>query len=77
MTPQEVKLWSHLRDWRKSGFHFRRQSPRSGHTVDFVCLKQKLIVEVDGGQHAFGVQRNSDENRDRTFSENGFRILRF
>jgi very-short-patch-repair endonuclease len=77
MTPQEVKLWVHLRGWRNSGFHFRRQSPRSGHIVDFVCLKQKLIVEVDGGQHAFGAQRSSDEKRDRKFVEKGFRILRF
>ena len=53
MTPQEVKLWVHLRSWRQRGFHFRRQSPRAGYIVDFVCMKQKLIVEVDGGQHNF------------------------
>ena len=48
MTPQEVKLWVHLRSWRRRGFHFRRQSPRDGFIVNFVCLKQKLVVEVDG-----------------------------
>jgi very-short-patch-repair endonuclease len=77
MTPQEVKLWVHLRGWRERGFHFRRQSPRSGHIVDFVCLKNKLIIEVDGGQHDFGAHRISDEKRDATFSGKGFRILRF
>ena len=53
MTPQEVKLWVHLCSWRERGFHFRRQSPRDGLIVDFVCLKQKLVVDVDGGQHNF------------------------
>jgi very-short-patch-repair endonuclease len=77
MTPQEVKLWVHLRDWRNRGIHFRRQSPRSGHIVDFVCLKQRLVVEVDGGQHAVNPQRALDETRDHTLSEKGFRILRF
>src|SRR3954465_973228 len=51
MTPQEVKLWVHLRSWRTRGFHFRRQAPRDDFIVDFVCLKHRLIVEVDGGQH--------------------------
>jgi very-short-patch-repair endonuclease len=53
MTRQEVKLWVHLRSWRKRGFHFRRQSPRNGFIVDFICPKHRLIVEVDGGQHNF------------------------
>ena len=34
MTRQEVKLWVHLRSWRRHGFHFRRQAPRDGHIVD-------------------------------------------
>jgi len=53
MTQQEVKLWVHLRSWRKHGFHFRRQSPRAGYIVDFVCMRHGLIVEIDGGQHNF------------------------
>jgi len=77
MTPQEVKLWVHLREWRNRGFHFRWQRPESGHIVDFVCLKRRLIIELDGGQHAAGSQQFSDQVRDRSFSEKGFRILRF
>jgi hypothetical protein len=42
MTPQEVKLWVHLRSWRKQGYHFRRQAPRDGYVVDFAFLKQRL-----------------------------------
>ena len=54
MTPQEVKLWVHLRSWRTRGLHFRRSIVRAMYfIVDFVCLKHRLIVEVDGGQHNF------------------------
>jgi len=60
MTPQEVKLWVHLRSWRKQGFHFRRQAPRDDYVLDFVCLKHRLIVEVDGGQHNFGGHARRD-----------------
>src|SRR5436190_21645890 len=63
MTPQEIKLWVHLRSWRRRGYHFRRQSPRSGYIVDFVCMKQKLIVEVDGGQHNFDDHAARDRSR--------------
>jgi very-short-patch-repair endonuclease len=64
MTPQEVKLWVHLRSWRKQGFHFRRQAPRDGHILDFVFLRHRLIVEVDGGRHNFDAQ--SAATRDAT-----------
>ena len=77
MTPQEVKLWVHLRSWRKQGFHFRRQAPRDGYVVDFVCLKHRLIVEVDGGQHNFDAHARRDAGRDHHFVIQGFRVLRF
>ena len=76
MTPQEVKLWVHLRSWRKQGFHFRRQAPRAGYVVDFVCLKHRLIVEVDGGQHNFDAHARRDAKRDNHFAGQGFRVLR-
>jgi len=77
MTPQEVKVWVHLRSWRKQGYHFRRQSPRDGHIVDFVCLKHQLIVEIDGGQHNFDGHARRDAKRDNYFVREGFRVLRF
>src|SRR3954451_6369473 len=77
MTPQEVKLWVHLRSWRKRRFHFRRQSPRAGYIVDFVCMRHKLIVEVDGGQHNFGENAVKDRRRDRRLMRDGFHVLRF
>jgi very-short-patch-repair endonuclease len=77
MTPQEVKLWVHLRSWRKRGFHFRRQSPRDGFILDFVCLTRRVIVEVDGGQHNFDAHAARDAQRDRHFVRDGFLVLRF
>jgi very-short-patch-repair endonuclease len=73
MTPQEVKLWVHLRGWRdERGIHFRRQVPKLGYILDFACLKAKLVIEVDGSQHG-GVR---DVERDRRLSDAGFRVLR-
>jgi len=77
MTRQEVKLWVHLRSWRKRGFHFRRQAPRDDFIVDFVCLKQRLVIEVDGGQHNFDAHARRDRERDQHFVAQGFRVLRF
>jgi very-short-patch-repair endonuclease len=77
MTPQEVKLWVHLRSWWNRGFHFRRQAPRQGYVFDFVCLRRRLIVEVDGGQHNFDMHARSDAQRDRHFTDQGFKVLRF
>lgn len=77
LTPQEVKLWVHLRSWRDESFHFRRQAPRDGYIVDFACLKHRLIVEVDGGQHSTDAHARADEERDRYFGSQGFRVLRF
>jgi len=77
MTPQEVKLWVYLRSWRKQGFHFRRQAPRDGYIVDFVCLKHRLVIEVDGGQHNFDAHMRRDAQRDHLLACEGFRVLRF
>jgi very-short-patch-repair endonuclease len=78
MTPQEVKLWVRLRKWREFGHHFRRQAPRGDYVVDFICLKSRLIVEVDGGGHAFHSRSVKDTARDRKLTyRNGFRVLRF
>jgi very-short-patch-repair endonuclease len=77
MTPQEVKLWVHLRSWRSRGFHFRRQAPRDGYIVDFVCLKQRLIAEADGGRHNFDAHARRDAERDALFASRGFKVLPF
>jgi very-short-patch-repair endonuclease len=77
MTPQEVKLWVHLRALRKQGLHFRRQVPREGFIVDFGCLKSMLIIEIDGAQHGEAGSLKRDAARDAKLIAAGFKVLRF
>ena len=58
-----------------SGYKFRRQFPLGRFIVDFVCLEMRLIVEVDGGQHAD--QEYGDAKRDAWLASQGFRVLRY
>jgi very-short-patch-repair endonuclease len=51
-TEAERRMWRLLRDRRLGGFKFRRQEQLGRYIVDFVCFEQKLIVELDGSQHA-------------------------
>ncbi len=77
MTAQEVKLWVYLRTWRSRGYHIRRQAPRDGYILDFLCLRERVIIEVDGGQHGFDRHIAKDQVRDQHFEAQGFKILRF
>jgi very-short-patch-repair endonuclease len=70
-------LWISLRDLRAQGFHFRRQAPFKGFYLDFVCFRERLAVEVDGGQHGDDVQADHDLLRDNILGRAGFRTLRF
>jgi very-short-patch-repair endonuclease len=74
MTDAERKLWFALRDRRFAGFKFRRQVPIDRFIADFICFEARLVIEVDGGQHAGPLQ---DRSRDRWFAANGFRVVRF
>ena len=74
MTVAERKLWFALKDRRFSAFKFRRQVPIGPYVVDFLCFERRLVVEVDGGQHAESVR---DVIRDQWLAQNDFRVLRF
>ncbi len=74
MTDAERKLWYALRDRRLAGIKFRRQAPIGPYVADFICYEARLVIEVDGGQHADSA---SDPIRDRWLATNGFRVLRF
>jgi very-short-patch-repair endonuclease len=73
-TDAEMKLWLSLRDRPLSGFKFVRQEAIGSFVVDFVCREKKLIIEVDGGQHA---ENEKDLLRDEQFRHAGFQVLRF
>jgi len=74
-TEAEQRLWYHLRANRFMGLKFKRQKPIGNYIVDFVCLEQKLVIEVDGGQHAEQVAY--DRQRDEWLRSQGFTVLRF
>ncbi|HEV7437977.1 MAG TPA: endonuclease domain-containing protein [Pseudorhizobium sp.] len=73
-TRAEDMLWEALRDRRLAGAKFRRQVPLERYILDFVCFERRLIVEVDGWQHA---ESRGDGIRDAFFRSQGFRVLRF
>jgi very-short-patch-repair endonuclease len=74
-TPHERLLWAYLRDRRFAKFKFRRQVPIGPFVVDFVCFEARLIVELDGSQHAD--DELYDGRRGTELERRGFRVLRF
>jgi very-short-patch-repair endonuclease len=74
-TDAERLLWQKLRFWQVDGCKFRRQQPLGRYIVDFVCLQKRLIIELDGGQHA--QQTDYDKDRDGWLRDQGFVVLRF
>jgi very-short-patch-repair endonuclease len=73
-TQAELSLWNTLRARQVQGFKFVRQEPIGRYTVDFVCRERRLVIEVDGGQHATD---RRDVERDRWLAEQGYCVLRF
>ncbi len=71
----QLTLWYYLRNKQLKGFKFRREHPMGHYIVDFVCLTKKLIVEIDGGQHA--IQVDYDTQRTAWLSAQGYKVLRF
>ena len=76
MTAAEVVLWECLRG-NSLGVRFRRQHPIADYIPDFVCLKKRLVIEVDGGYHFIGQQMVSDAERTSYLNQKGFDVLRF
>jgi len=74
-TDAERKLWSALRQRQLTGFKFRRQVPIGDFVADFACLSQRLIIEVDGGQH--DTNREKDAARTAWLASRGYRVVRF
>jgi very-short-patch-repair endonuclease len=76
MTPAEKKLWQVLRGNQIDKLYFRRHHAVGTYIVDFVCVQEKLVIEVDGGSHL--EQEEYDQERTRWFQEErGYRVIRF
>jgi very-short-patch-repair endonuclease len=73
-TNAELLLWNRLRSRAIGGCKFVRQEPTGRFVVDFVCRERRLVVEVDGGQHA---DSGLEKARDEWLTSRGYRVLRF
>src|SRR4051794_29642427 len=73
-TNVELALWRRLRSRSLGGYKFVRQEPVGPYTVDFICREARLIIEVDGGQHADNLR---DVIRDQWLIGHKYRVLRF
>jgi len=75
MTEVERLLWQALRYKQLNGHRFRRQHPIGRYFADFACIDQKLVIELDGGQHQD--QISYDGQRTASIESQGWRVLRF
>src|SRR5208282_3092352 len=73
-TEAEKKLWHRLRDRRLGGTKFVRQASIGPYYADFVCRACKLVIELDGSQHA---ESAYDDKRDAILIAQGYRVLLF
>ena len=73
-TDAEQAVWRLLRAKQAGGYGFRRQVPIGRYIVDFVCPSERLIVELDGGQHAENAV--ADARRTRWLESEGYRVMR-
>lgn len=76
-TDVERRLWYALRNRQAGKLKFRRQQPLGPYIVDFVCFEKKLIVELDGSQHALPENVAKDLARTAFLEAQGYRIIRF
>ncbi|NOU00547.1 MAG: endonuclease domain-containing protein [Gallionella sp.] len=74
-TEAEQRLWYHLRAHRFMSLKFKRQKPIGRYIVDFVCMEQMLVIELDGGQHSEQIEY--DQRRDAWLRSQGYTVLRF
>ena len=76
MTDAESLLWHYLRQ-EQLGVRFRRQHVIGDYIVDFISLKQRLIIEIDGGYHNDIVQQQEDRIRQNWLESMGYKVIRF
>src|SRR4051812_27311128 len=76
-TAAEAALWVALRAKRFAGFKFRRQHPCGPYILDFYCARERLAIELDGGQHLEPPARSYDERRTAFLHRRSIKVLRF
>jgi len=76
-TEAEKILWNELKTKQLRGFKFRREHIIDEYIVDFVCLTQLLVIEIDGGYHNEKDVIEADKFRTEFLNELGYKVLRF
>ena len=76
LTPPETALWALLRTRGDGAPTFRRQHPIGPYIADFYCAAARLVVEIDGWDHARPERVTRDAGRDRHMDELGYRVVR-
>jgi len=76
-TPHERAMWRLLREGELAALNWRKQAPFGGFILDFVSHHARLVVEVDGGQHAQTDHIQHDKQRTAALKREGYRVLRF
>jgi len=77
LTAAENVLWQEIRRKQIHGYHFRRQVPIGPFIADFACVKEKLVIEVDGIGHAEPDEIIRDIQRTKYLESLGWRVIRF
>ena len=75
MTQSETILWNTLRK-EIQGCRFRRQHPIGDNIADFICISEKVVIEVDGGYHEQPLQQVDDRRRTEFLESRGYRVIR-
>jgi len=74
-TLAEEKIWYVVLSCKKLGYKFLRQKPISSYIVDFYCSKLKLVIEIDGDEHA--ERAMYDEKRTKDLEKLGLKVVRY
>ena len=77
MTEAENRMWYFLRDRRLNGYKFIREMAIDPYIADFVCRSKKVIIEIDGAQHAEEQAIKYDKKRTEFLEKNGYKVIRF
>ena len=75
-TEAERLLWHYLKE-KKIGYKFRRQHIVGEYITDFINLKHKLIIEIDGKYHQEAEQVKKDAQRTQYLEQKGYTVIRF
>ncbi len=77
MPEAEYQLWQHIRRKQLAGHYFRRQLPIGSYVADFACVKEKLVIEIDGYGHSADIDIRHDNKRTMYLNNLGWRVIRF